>query len=473
MSKKEKVSLVEKKKQQEKKRVKQTIVGAVALVVVIAIVIGGVMLDRYTGISLHNTTGASTVNRTADKAMLTYYYNEYLSDYVNERLYYIQAGYLNLDPKKDLMEQTYDGTNTWYSYFAKNARENLRRDMLLCDLAATDGVSLSQEDKDAITSQLETMTPSDYGRGLTKEDLRLCLEQQALAETYLEQKTPALYGNESEWDQRYKDNQDDYMTVDYYYIEVIPSIDSAEEQTAYDALLEKALGSHDPGMFKDTMEVILVKYGDVDAASAASQTEDMLRSNQTKVDDNDLSAWMFDDKTKLYDCYIEETTSSCKLYMIMRLKGQDKTDTVTYRNIGIPAGDGAASAANDLLTQWKAGEATPESFSALAMAHSKDTTTLKTNGVYENVFNGRMEDAINNWLFDDARKPGDTAVLETADGYQVVYYEGVGVQRWQIRVRNDLYKERYEKLLNDAEKSYKLKVNDGTLNSIRPKIKYE
>ncbi len=473
MSKKEKLSLSEKKKQQEKKRIKQTIIGAVALVAVVAIVIGGVLINRYTGISLHSTTGASTSNREMDKAMVTYYFNEYLSDYVNERLYYIEAGYLNLDLKKDLKEQTYDGENTWYSYFAQNAKENLRRDMLLCELAATDGVALTENEKAVINEQLAATKPGDWGTGLTEEDVRLCLEQRALADKYLQQKSPDLYGNEADWDKYYKDNKKTYISVDYLYVDIVPNIGSAEEQTTYDALLEKALSCKDPAVFKETVKTILINHGDVDAASAAVQVEDLLQSNQTQVDENDLSAWMFDDDTKLYDCYIDETTSSCKLYMMTRLKGQDKTDTVNYRNILIPIADDAQATANDLLAQWKAGKATPESFSDLAMSYSKDTTSLKTGGLYENVFNGRMGTVVNTWLFDKARKPGDTAVLETSDGYQVVYYEGVGIQRWQIQVRNDLYDERYEKLLADAEKSYKLKVNDSVLNSISPKINYD
>lgn len=473
MSKKDKLTLNEKKQLQAKKRMRQTIIGAVALVAVIAIVIGGMLINRYTGISLHSATGATTANRKMDKAMATYYFNEYLSDYVNERIYYIEAGYLNLNLKKDLKDQTYDGENTWYSYFAENAKENLRRDMLLCELAAKDGVTLSEDDKTAITEKLATIKPADCGTGLTEEDVRLCLEQQALADKYLEQKNPDLYGTEADWDKHYKDNVKTYISVDYLYVDIVPNIGSSEEQTAYDALLNKAMSSRDPKVFKETVKTILVNHADVDEASAAVQVEDMLQSNQTQLDDNELSSWMFEDDTKLYDTFIDETTSSCKLYMMMRLKGQDKADTVTYRNILIPTADDAKATADDLLAQWKAGKASPESFSELAMSYSKDTTSLKTNGVYENVFNGRMGTVVNGWLFDETRQPGDTAVLETSDGYQVVYYEGIGIQRWQIRVRNDLYKQRYEKLLNDAEKTYKLKINDGTLDSINPKINYE
>lgn len=477
MSTKEKLTLSEKKKRQEKKRVRQTIIGAVALVAVIAIVIGAVLVVRNLGVALHGTTAVSTANRQMDKATMTYYFNEYLSDYVNERLYYIQEGYLNLNLKKDLNDQTYDGTNTWYSYFAGKAKENIRRDMLLCELAAKDGVALTEAELAAIAQQAANSKPSDHGTGLTEEDVRLCLEQQALAEKYLDQKSDALYGDEADWDEFYADNVDTYISVDYLYVDIQPVIDDAAEQTAYDTLLEKALGSKDPQVFKDTVKKILVDHANMTEESAAAQAEDLLQSNQTKMADSDLSDWMFDKETELYETYIDETTSSCKLYMITRLQGQDTTDTVTYRNILIPVVDEdtakAKATADDLLAQWKNGDATADSFAALAMEQSKDTTSLKTGGVYENVFYGRMDKAINDWLFAKERKVGDTAVLELSNNYQVVYYEGVGIRRWQIRVRSDLYEKRYTDMLEDAEKTYKLNISDSALNSINAKILYE
>ena len=85
---KAKLSPSEKARQREKKQVRQTILGAVALVVVIALVIGTVLVVQNTGLALRRTA-VTTTARTADKGALTFYFNQYLSDYVNERLYYI------------------------------------------------------------------------------------------------------------------------------------------------------------------------------------------------------------------------------------------------------------------------------------------------------------------------------------------------------------------------------------------------
>ena len=126
MSQKTKLSPAEKAREREKKKVRQTVIGAVALVAVIALVIGTVLVVRSTGLTLQGTA-VSTTTRSVNQAALTFYFNQYLSDYVNERLYYIQNGYLELELNTSLTKQTYDGENTWYSYFAGKAAANIRR----------------------------------------------------------------------------------------------------------------------------------------------------------------------------------------------------------------------------------------------------------------------------------------------------------------------------------------------------------
>ncbi len=470
---KEKLTLSEKKQRQLQKRKKQSIIGAIALVAVVAIIVGGAVFFANVDPFLRSKTGAQTANRQVNKAVLTYYFNEYLSDYVNERLYYIENGMLNLDLKKDLKDQTYDGTNTWYSYFAGKARDSLRRDVLLCEMAAKDGVTLTEAEQKALDDRTAAINPTDFGRGLQAEDVRTALELQTLAEKYLAQTKSSLYGTEADWEARYEKNTTEYQTVDYLMVEIQPVIGSEAEQKTYDALLEKAMDSKDPTVFADTAEKMLVDHADVDAASAAVQADNLLQASQTYMEDNPISEWLFDAETALYDTYIDETTSSLKMYMITRLVGRDESLTANYMNILVLEEDGGQAQAEALLKQWQDGEATADSFAELAVANSKDSTSLKTGGHYQNVFNGRMAEAVNTWLFDETRKVGDVAVLEANGGYQVVYYEGTGVQRWQISIRTDLYNENYEQLLNDGEKTYSYAINEAALDSIRDKINYE
>ena len=79
----------------------------------------------------------------------------------------------------------------------------------------------------------------------------------------------------------------------------------------------------------------------------------------------------------------------------------------------------AKQTAEDLLNEWKQGEATEDSFAALATEKTTDTGSKDNGGLYENVYPGQMVSAFNNWCFDSSRKPGDTGIVETNYGGSV------------------------------------------------------
>lgn len=83
----------------------------------------------------------------------------------------------------------------------------------------------------------------------------------------------------------------------------------------------------------------------------------------------------------------------------------------------------AKKAAEALLEQWKAGDATEDSFAELANKESDDGDGT-TGGLYEDVYPGQMVDSFNDWCFDETRKEGDTGIVESTYGYHVMYYVG-------------------------------------------------
>lgn len=65
----------------------------------------------------------------------------------------------------------------------------------------------------------------------------------------------------------------------------------------------------------------------------------------------------------------------------------------------------AEQKAQALLDEWKAGEATEDSFAALANENSEDPGSSSNGGLYEDVYPGQMVDPFDEWCFDDARQP--------------------------------------------------------------------
>ena len=86
----------------------------------------------------------------------------------------------------------------------------------------------------------------------------------------------------------------------------------------------------------------------------------------------------------------------------------------------------AEQKAQELLDTWKAGEATEESFAALANENSEDPGSSTNGGLYEDVYPGQMVDSFDAWCFDEARQPGDTGIVKTDYGYHVMYFVSKG-----------------------------------------------
>ena len=84
----------------------------------------------------------------------------------------------------------------------------------------------------------------------------------------------------------------------------------------------------------------------------------------------------------------------------------------------------AKARAEEILDQWKAGEATEDSFAALATEKTDDTGSAANGGLYEDIYPGQMVEPFEAWCYDEARIAGDTGIVETTYGYHVMYFVG-------------------------------------------------
>jgi len=175
---------------------------------------------------------------------------------------------------------------------------------------------------------------------------------------------------------------------------------------------------------------------------------------------------------KLYRSYMEETALADKVYSTC-VSGFDFTEEelkaqfdamgygegdygyrlVSMRHILILAEmdeygeyteealEEARRQAEDIYDLWISGERTEESFAALAEQYSQDGGSNTAGGLYEDIYKGEMVDGINSWLFDEARSPGDTAVIDNDGSYvgtHVVYFSGFGEVYSDYLARSEL-----------------------------------
>ncbi len=87
--------------------------------------------------------------------------------------------------------------------------------------------------------------------------------------------------------------------------------------------------------------------------------------------------------------------------------------------------------AQALLDTWVSEGATEDGFAILAGQKSVDTGSASAGGLYENVYDGQMVPAFNEWIFDEAREPGNYGLVKTEFGYHLMYYVS-GEEAWYL-----------------------------------------
>lgn len=122
-------------------------------------------------------------------------------------------------------------------------------------------------------------------------------------------------------------------------------------------------------------------------------------------------------------------------HILVYPEGADGTNLAT-QEFSDEAWAASEKKAQEILDQFLAGDKTEESFAALANEYSEDPGSNTNGGLYENVSEGEMVVAFNDWCFDAARQVGDTGIVKTNYGYHVMYFSG-SQTTWQKYARND------------------------------------
>lgn len=107
----------------------------------------------------------------------------------------------------------------------------------------------------------------------------------------------------------------------------------------------------------------------------------------------------------------------------------------------------------EIYNQWQQGDMSEESFAQLAMDYSADGNA-STGGLYENVYEGQMVQAYNDWCFDTSRRVGDHGLVKTPYGYHIMFFCG---SRNAVEV--DLRGSKTEDLVNEALEKYPITVD--------------
>ena len=229
---------------------------------------------------------------------------------------------------------------------------------------------------------------------------------------------------------------------------------------------------------KSTADEMLAAYqagGDLEALAGEDYSYSSTESGT--YSGNSVTEWLFDNARHAGDSTVLESDSTYYV-VVFHDRYRDETPTIDVRHILIQPADGelsegdegyedeqaqldadAKAQAEDILAQWQAGEATEDSFAALAMENSSDGSKYD-GGLYTQVYQGQMVTAFNDWCFDASRKTGDTDIVKTDYGYHVMYFVGEDMPCWQAQVYETLQDEDYNTWVEDLDADYTIEQHD-------------
>ena len=119
----------------------------------------------------------------------------------------------------------------------------------------------------------------------------------------------------------------------------------------------------------------------------------------------------------------------------------------------------ALAEAEGILDEWKTGEATEDSFAALATKYTDDTASAATGGLYEGInVDASYVAAFLEWSVDDTRVPGDTGIVKTEYGYHIMYFVE-GTPYWSMIVGDQIVADRIQATLLTGQAAYPATVN--------------
>ena len=493
----------QKKLQEERQARRSTIV--YTIVGIVCVVFAAALLVWNSGI-LQRTLPAVTVNGVKYTAAdVQYYFNTNRDSIMN--LYYTYTYSYPFDTSESLKNQVYDETTgqTWYDYLMEQTLDTISATTAVAARAQAEGYTMSEEAQaslDEALSSLETdwiragLSSRDaylraiYGSYITYDRYKELLTQDMLASDYANSIQNGFTYTDEDYQDYYEEHKDELDTLvltQFTFRAQVQTTDEdgndlelTEEETA--AALEEAKTE-----VKAQAEELMSRLeAGEDPETLAEEYADSLSSNsissqtQGSLVNSNYSEWALDAARQEGDITLAEYESGTTnyYYCVVRFEDRylDETPTANVRHILISAEtdegadeptqeqlDAAQAEAQALLDQWAAGEATEESFAALAETNSDDAGSASDGGLISDISaNSSLVESFRDWALDPSRQPGDTGLVQSDYGWHIMYYVADGDPAWIVETADPALRgEDYTAWEDEAVQGYEAESDLG------------
>lgn len=513
----------EAQKRKEEKR-SNLLYGVIAVAVLVAVIASFIWRGDFAS---KTATAATIDGEKYTVSQVNYYYQTAYRNFVNQYSYL--TSYMGLNTGATLRSQAINETAaamlgielpevdadaasdpdrdplmpvgmTWHDYFLDQALDNMTVIQAALKAADAEGFQYPasvQAQYDDNMDSLKTAAAAsgvsvsqylkaNFGAGLTEKVYGEELMRGLRYNAYSDARQKSLTYSDSELEEAYSAAPNSYDLVSYESVSVSGAAESsidAEGNTVEPTEAETAAA---------LLSAQIKAQAILDGFNGGGKLEDLANEQDGSYSNNEratysagsvTSEWLFDSGRKAGDAALLED-GNIQYVVVFHDRFRDENPTIDIRHILVPLGTGsiaegedgyedqqaqlkadAHAKAEELLSQWQSGEATEDSFAALAMKESADGSKYD-GGLYTEVYQGQMVAEFNDWCFDAARKSGDTGVVDTQYGAHVMYFSGENMKRWQSQVADTLRREAYASWESSLKEGVTIQKDESGLKRI-------
>lgn len=481
--------------QQRKEEKRSNIMYAVIAVVFVLVAV--VAIVQRSGIIQKRAVAATVNGESYTAAEVSYYFQNTYQNFVNQNYYYLS--YLGLDTSKSLREQSYGSDEkTWFDYFVEQALNQLADVQALNDAAAADEFTWTDElqaELDASLTSAKAYAASAghtfdqylrimYGSTMTEKVYTAQLKRAILAQAYGQAYEDSLTYPADQLESTYAADRKSYDVVDYQSIRISGAA-AATDADGNEIEVTDEMTADAMAAAKTTADELYASFQGGAALESLVPEDEEDNLTYTNAEASTYSSgvvmdWLFDDSRVAGDSAVLADEDSSNYYVVSfgsRYRQEYNIANVRHILVGPAAGElsegdegyaeeqaqlkaDAKAKAEEILAQWQAGDATAESFAALAQEKSEDSGSAAKGGLIPDISKvSNLVAPFKDWCFVDGRKVGDTGVVESTYGYHIMYLDSFGAPYWEVQVTTSLKNDDFEVWYADKTDGYTAEQN--------------
>lgn len=476
---------VKAQREAEEKRAQRKSSALYITIAVVFVIVGIILGIVKSGVLQKNATAVTIDGEKFTPAQVDYFYYTALNNIRSSQY----ASYMGLDTNTALDKQTVndmakmmlgldsaDEELTWDAYLKDIAKTNLTQAYRMYNAALADGYTVDEEVKAGLAENQEALSTYAatagysakeylklvYGPNMDQETFENMLTMLLVDEAYQNDYVASQNFTDAQLEEYYQGDKECFDFADIEYIFFKGTADSTTDASGSEVEPTDAENAAAAEAAKTAAADAAKRYADGESLSdIAADYEDIATYTHNAELSNsgtELTTWAFDEARTAGDVDTLDVGNG-QYFVVFHSCGRPEYRAANVRHILFMADtakldetsatydadvekiwEEARAKAQDAMEKWQSGAATADSFAELVAQLTEDEGSKGNGGLYSDVTkSSNYVDPFKFWCFEDGRKVGDVAIVESDYGCHVMYLDGFADEPcWKQMVRSEL-----------------------------------